>query len=102
MVSEAGQPRAACVAQYGAQDPAIERGHLLLRARAAVDTENRPLAVQLDALLDGNLAKPQRERLTLNQIYEALRGFGCESRRYCRPGQGSPAPQGHAFGQDSR
>lgn len=34
-----------------------------------------PWQVQLDALLDGNDAKPKRERLTLVRIYEELRGL---------------------------
>jgi transposase len=37
-----------------------------------------PWQVQLDALLDGNLAKPQRERLTLIRIYEELCALGYE------------------------
>src|SRR4051794_1845954 len=44
MVSEADQPRAACVAQHGTQDTAIERDLLFLRARAATEAEDRPLA----------------------------------------------------------
>jgi AraC-like DNA-binding protein len=35
-----------------------------------------PWQVQLDALLDGNLAKPQREHLTLIRIYEELCALG--------------------------
>src|SRR5690606_40458213 len=39
-----------------------------------------PWQVQLDALLDGNDAKPRRERLTLVRINEELCGLGYEGR----------------------
>ena len=48
-----------------------------------------PWQDQLDALLDGNHGKPERERLTLIRIYEELRGLGYEGgydaiRRYAK------------------
>jgi len=48
-----------------------------------------PWQGQLDALLDGNHGKPERERLTLIRIYEELRGLGYQGsydaiRRYAR------------------
>jgi len=48
-----------------------------------------PWQRQLDALLDRNHGKPERERLTLIRIYEELRGLGYEGgydavRRYAR------------------
>jgi len=46
--------------------------------RAAAEAEDRALEMQLDALLDRNLAKPQRERLTQIRIYEELCALGYE------------------------
>src|SRR5580704_13330449 len=55
-----------------------------------------PWREALDELLASNEAKPRRERLTLIQIFEALRGHGYEGgydavRRYARVWEGDRA-----------
>jgi transposase len=75
-VDQADLPRAAGVAEHGAQGDPVGRDGVHLRAHACSRARRSALADELDEMLAENARRPKRERLTLVRIFEELRNLG--------------------------